>query len=111
MRTAAEGTESWALRADMQFLQRLWEAVQDKSARARTGELIYADLPLELRVLRDFVGDDMEKVRVDSRESCERLRSFAEKFVPEMLARIEHYPGDRPLFDLKSRKRWVEKYP
>ncbi|MCB1715396.1 MAG: ribonuclease G [Candidatus Competibacteraceae bacterium] len=109
VRTAAEGTESWALRADMQFLQRLWEAVQDKSARARTGELIYADLPLELRVLRDFVGDDMEKVRVDSRESCERLRSFAEKFVPEMLARIEHYPGDRPLFDLYGVEDEIQK--
>ena len=100
VRTAAEGTESWALRADMQFLQRLWEAVQEKAVHARTGELIYEDLPLELRVLRDFVGDDVEKVRIDSRESCERLRSFAEKFVPEMLPRIEHYPGDRPLFDL-----------
>ncbi len=100
VRTAAEGTESWALRADMQFLQRLWESIQERATLAETGELIYEDLPLELRVLRDFVGDEVEKVRIDSREGYERLRSFAEKFVPRMLSRIEHYPGERPLFDL-----------
>ncbi|MDX1604815.1 MAG: ribonuclease G [Candidatus Competibacterales bacterium] len=102
VRTAAEGTESWALRADMQFLQRLWESIQERAVTAGTGEMIYEDLPLELRVLRDFVGDDVEKVRIDSREGFERLRSFAQKFVPEMLPRIEHYPGERPLFDLYS---------
>ena len=100
VRTAAEGTESWALRADMQFLQRLWESIQEKAVSARTGELIYEDLPLELRVLRDFVGDELEKVRIDSHAGFERLSGFAAKFVPEMLARIEHYRGDRPLFDL-----------
>ncbi len=100
VRTAAEGTESWALRADMQFLQRLWESIQQRAREARSGELIYEDLMLELRVLRDFVGDNVEKVRVDSRESFERLERFAGKFVPEMLPRIEHYPGERPIFDL-----------
>ncbi|MGF1528620.1 MAG: ribonuclease G [Candidatus Competibacterales bacterium] len=100
VRTAAEGTESWALRADMQFLQRLWESIQERAAEAISGELIYEDLPLELRILRDFVGDEISKVRIDSREACDRVVSFAGKFVPQMLSRIEHYPGDRPIFDL-----------
>ncbi len=100
VRTAAEGTESWALRADMQFLQRLWEAIQDRAERAIPGDVIYEDLAQELRVLRDFVGTEVEKVRVDSHEGFVRLKSFAEKFVPEMLPRIDHYSGERPLFDL-----------
>jgi ribonuclease G len=100
VRTAAEGTESWALRADMQFLQRLWEAIQDRAERAIPGDAIYEDLSQELRVLRDFVGTEVEKVRVDSHEGFVRLKSFAEKFVPEMLPRIDHYLGERPLFDL-----------
>lgn len=109
VRTAAEGTESWALRADMQFLQRLWEAVQEKASQASAGDLIYADLPLELRVLRDFVGDEVEKVRIDSAQAYARLHSFAEKFVPDMLARIEQYRGERPLFDVYSIEDEIQK--
>lgn len=109
VRTAAEGTESWALRADMQFLQRLWESIQQRSERAVPGDVIYEDLPQDLRVLRDFVGSEMEKVRIDSREGFERLSSFAQKFLPEMLPRIEHYPGERPLFDLYNIDDEIEK--
>ena len=100
VRTAAEGAESWALRADMQFLQRLWEAIRERAQSARPGELIYEDLPLELRILRDLVGAELEKIRIDSHEACSRVLRFAGKFVPEMLPRIEHYPGERPIFDL-----------
>ena len=109
VRTAAEGTESWALRADMQFLQRLWESIQERAREADCGEVIYEDLPLVLRVLRDFVGDEVEKVRIDSRDSHERVLNFAEKFVPEMLPRIEHYPGERPIFDLYGIEDEIQK--
>jgi ribonuclease G len=100
VRTAAEGVEPWALRADMQFLQRLWEAIQERARESRSGERIYEDLSLELRVLRDFIGDNVDRVQVDSWESYDRLRRFAEKFVPDMLPRVGHYPGERPIFDL-----------
>ncbi len=100
VRTAAEGAEPWALRADMQFLQRLWESIKERAKESRSGEVVYEDLPLVLRVLRDFVGDNVEKVRIDSRESFDRVQRFAGKFVPEMLPRIKHYPGERPIFDL-----------
>jgi ribonuclease G len=84
----------------MQFLQRLWESIQQRARESHAGELIYEDLVLELRVLRDFVGDNVDRVQVDSRESYDRLRHFAEKFVPDMLPRLGHYPGERPIFDL-----------
>ncbi len=109
VRTAAEGAEGWALRADMQFLQRLWESVKERSAEVRCGDVIYEDLPLELRILRDFVDDGMEKVRIDSREAYDRVVRFAGKFVPEMLPRIEHYSGERPIFDLYNIEDEIQK--
>ncbi|TCO83003.1 RNAse G [Plasticicumulans lactativorans] len=100
VRTAGEGVEAPALRADMAFLQKLWASIQERARETRPGTVIHEDLPLVLRVLRDFVGGNVEKVRVDSRETHERLLTFAERFVPEMRPRIEHYPGERPIFDL-----------
>ncbi|MFO7642014.1 MAG: ribonuclease G [Candidatus Competibacteraceae bacterium] len=100
VRTAAEGAENWALRADMQFLQRLWGSIQERIRETGGIAALYEDLPLVLRVLRDFVGDNVEKVRIDSRETCQRMLEFADKFVPEMVSRLEHYPGERPIFEL-----------
>ena len=100
VRTAAEGAEAWALRADMQFLQRLWSSIQDRIRETSGMIALYENLPLVLRVLRDFVGANVEKVRIDSRETCQRMLQFADKFIPEMVTRLEHYPGERPIFEL-----------
>ncbi len=100
VRTAAEGAESGALRADMQFLQRLWDSIRERIRDTTGVGALYEDLPLVLRVLRDFIGDGVEKVRIDSRETCQRMLAFADKFVPEMGPRLEHYPGERPIFEL-----------
>lgn len=109
VRTAAEGAEPWAIRADMQFLRRLWESIQERWKESQDIEAVYEDLPLGLRILRDFVGANVEKVRIDSQEVCERMQRFAEKFIPEMLPRIEYYPGDRPIFDLYNIEDEIEK--
>ena len=100
VRTAAEGAESEALQADMQFLQRLWSSIRERIKETSGILTLYEDLPLVLRVLRDFIGDNVEKVRIDSRETCQRMLEFADKFVPEMGPRLEHYPGERPIFEL-----------
>lgn len=100
VRTAAEGAPPEALYADMQFLQRLWEAINDRIRQDSGVGPLYEDLPLVLRVLRDFVGGSVEKVRIDSRETCQRMLEFADKLVPEMVPRLEHYPGERPVFEL-----------
>ena len=93
----------------MQFLQRLWASIQERASQARCGEVIYEDLPLPLRVLRDFVGAEVEKVRLDSRETYEKVLHFADQFVPEMLPRIEYYPGERPIFDLYNIEDEIQK--
>ncbi len=99
-RTAAEGVDEAALRADMLFLQKMWNSIAQRIKTVKVKTLLHEDLPLGMRVLRDLQRNRVEKIRVDSRESHARLHKFAKEFVPESLPLIEHYAGERPLFDL-----------
>jgi ribonuclease G len=109
VRTAAEGADAQALRADMRFLEKLWEAVGETAKRAHSGELVHEGLALPLRVLRDLVTPDMERVRVDSESACERMREFAERFIPNMATKIEWYSEPRPIFDLYGVEDEIER--
>jgi len=100
VRTNAEGQAHEALAEDVAYLGKLWQSLKDNIARAGVGERVYEDLSLPLRALRDLMRRDVEKVRVDSRETFERLLNFTGQFMPELAERIEHYPGERPIFDL-----------
>ncbi|MFC4728594.1 ribonuclease G [Coralloluteibacterium thermophilus] len=100
VRTNAEGQGEPALAEDVDYLLRAWELVQVGSQRARAGQRIYEDLPLPLRALRDLLNSDIEKVRVDSLDTFERMCDFASQFTPDLADRLEHYPGDVPIFDL-----------
>jgi len=108
-RTAAEAACADALRADMKFLALLWESIQSRAAEARPRELIHQDLPLALRALRDLVGPEVEKVRIDSYETWQRATQFVENFIPDTGVRIEYYPGERPIFDLYSVEDEIQK--
>ena len=100
VRTAAEGADAAALETDMHFLEKMWCGLQERLPAAPRGSVVHEDLPLTLRTLRDMMGADVEKVRIDSRTSYEQMVKFAEKYVPEVRDRIEYYPGERPIFDL-----------
>jgi ribonuclease G len=100
VRTNAEGAGDDALRSDVAYLEKLWDSLAGPIKDSKPGTLIYEDLPLFLRVLRDMRKSQIEKVRIDSRETEERAQSFAAQFIPELATRIEHYPGERPIFDL-----------
>ena len=100
LRTNAEGQSAESLADDVAYLNKLWESVQAGIEGSRVGERIYEDLSLPLRAVRDLMRTDVEKVRIDSRETYDRTLAFARQFVPELAERIEHYPGERPIFDL-----------
>ncbi|MDD3609717.1 MAG: ribonuclease G [Halothiobacillaceae bacterium] len=100
VRTVTEGIEAEPLRRDLNFLRRLWEGIRERAVMAPAGSLVHEDLPVVLRTLRDLVGANIEKVRLDSRETYHRAVQFAERMVPEILPLIEHYPGERPIFEL-----------
>ncbi|MEM9057393.1 MAG: Rne/Rng family ribonuclease, partial [Pseudomonadota bacterium] len=102
VRTAAEGAGAEAVRADMLFLRKLWGVIRDKALRAKPGRLVYADLPLPLRLLRDVLGDDVEAIKVDDRETFDTMRDFVNVFMPQIAGIVELYGGQRPIFDLHN---------
>jgi ribonuclease G len=108
-RTAAEGAQAEALRADMLFLRKLWQSISEGLATARPGTLIYGDLPLTIRVMRDLLDDSIERVRIDSRESFQRAQEFCARFMPGMQTQLEYYPGERPIFDIYSIEDEIQK--
>ncbi len=109
IRTAAEGAAEEALRADTQFLRRLWLSINERAQGALPDSVIHEDLPLVLRALRDLVDVDVEKVRIDSRETFRRAVDFTAQFVPQVAPRIEYYPGERPIFDLYGVEDEIQK--
>lgn len=100
VRTVAEGVDFHEMRADMIYLQRLWNGVQERAKSARKPTLIYEDLPLYLRILRDIPIDRIENIRVDSTETLNKMRDFVEMYVVELKDRVGLYQGERPIFDL-----------
>ncbi|WP_045857263.1 ribonuclease G [Teredinibacter purpureus] len=100
IRTVAEGASEEDLRADIPFIFRLWHDLADRIKNAAAPDIIYEDLPLYMRTIRDLMRSNIEKIRIDSRESFAKMEKFAEHYAPEIGGRIEHYPGERPLFDL-----------
>ncbi len=102
LRTAAEGAGEEELRADIDFLRRLWLAVERRMKRDTAPSIIYEDLPLFMRTMRDLVRPGLEKIRIDSRESFQRVDEFAKDYLPEIRSKLEYYPGERPIFDLYS---------
>ncbi|WP_455234619.1 ribonuclease G [Thiogranum longum] len=102
LRTAAEGVGEEAIASDLRFLQRLWASIQERVASVGPGEVVHEDLPLVLRVLRDITDTEVEKLRIDSRETFQRVEDFVRRFTPELVDKLEYYPGERPIFDLYS---------
>jgi ribonuclease G len=100
IRTAAEGVDERELQRDISFLSKVWGALLKSVDTIPPGTIVHEDLPLSIRTLRDMVGVDTNVVKVDSRETFQKMSDFARRYIPDLPCRIEHYPGERPLFDL-----------
>jgi len=100
IRTNAEGVDQFALAADMSYLAKVWQTVQERAGQASSGDCIYEELSLPLRALRDMMHANIERVRIDSVAVFEQAQKFAAAFIPAWLNRIEAYDGARPIFDL-----------
>ena len=109
VRTAAEDAPPEALHADMGYLRKLWEFIRQKGLRTQPGSLVHADLPLHLRVLRDLLRPDVDKVLVDHASAHREMCGFAGTFMPHALSRIELYGEARPLFDLHHVEDEIQK--
>jgi ribonuclease G len=109
IRTMAETASDPELAADIDYLRKLWHGIQEKSRDAPPLALLYRDLDLSLRVLRDYVNEETSRVLIDSRETFHKVRDFAAEFMPRAADRLEHYNGERPLLDLYNVEDEIEK--
>jgi ribonuclease G len=109
VRTLAEAASEDELGADLGYLRHLWATIRERSLGAQPPQLLYQDLSLAQRVLRDMVGAGTARVLVDSRENYQKLAAFAQGYMPRLVARIEHYTGERPLFELYNVEDEIER--
>ncbi len=109
VRTMAEAASDRELLADVDYQRKLWKDIQDKARGAAPAALLYQDLNLSLRVVRDFANDETARILIDSRETFQKVQSFALEFTPNVAERLAHYSGERPLFDLYGVEDEIEK--
>jgi len=109
IRTAAEAASEEDLTADMKYLHRLGQSINERMDKVQAPAVIYQDLPLFIRTIRDLIRPQTEKVRIDSRESHQRVMEFVHEFVSEFADKVEYYPGERPIFDLYSVEDEIQK--
>ncbi len=109
VRTVAEGADKDALEADLKYLVRLWDVVQERCRSSVACSLIHEDLSLPLRVLRDLVTGDVEQILVDSEDDFEAMSAFARLFLPNVEPRLTRYNRRRPIFDLHGIEEEIQK--
>ncbi len=109
LRTAAEGIEDDQLLADMKFLKHLWRSIRNKAKETKAPGIVYKDLPMLLRMVRSLDDTSIEKIRIDSRETYDNVLAFTREFVPSLVPKVEHYPGERPIMDLYAVEDEIQK--
>ena len=109
VRTAAEDAAPEALRIDMMYLRKLWEFIRQRGMRTQPGNLVHADLPLHLRILRDLLSPDVDRVIVDQGNAYREMQEFAGTFMPDSLSRIELHADARPLFEVQHVEEEIQK--
>ncbi len=109
VRTVAETASDVELKADIEYLVTLWKQIQESATTAAPQAVLYQDLSLAARVLRDLVNDTTERIIVDSHQTHAKLVEFAQRYTTKAVPILEHYQGERPLFDLFGVEEEIEK--
>jgi ribonuclease E len=99
VRTAASGATEEELRSDLRFLLNLWADIKQRSESSKSPALIYHDLNLVERILRDQVTDNFSAIWVDSESEYERVLRFLQRFQPSLIRRVKLYTKETPLFE------------
>ncbi|MGP8253887.1 MAG: Rne/Rng family ribonuclease [Terracidiphilus sp.] len=99
VRTAAEGASEEELRTDLRMLINLWSEIKKRSDESKSPALIYHDLGLIERILRDQVSDNFSNIWVDSEADYERIVRFLSRFSPSLVRRVKLYAKETPLFE------------
>ena len=109
VRTAAQGADEQELRADIRFLKGLWNEIRTRADNGKSPALIYHDLNVVERVLRDQVTSDFAAIWVDNEQEYERILRFANRFQPALVRRVKLYTKETPLFEQFGLKEEIDK--
>ena len=112
VRTAAAGASARELARDVAYLKRLWETLQQRGDLAKAPTLLYSEADISLRVVRDLLNADVDKVLVNDEAQFERIAGFLRRTSPEMAERVRHYTDATPLLaapgvEATIRRRWT----
>lgn len=99
IRTASDGCTEEELKKDLEFLILLWENIQKKRDRVAAPSLLYSDLDLAFRSVRDLMSHDVERLIIDGEDEYERIRDFVKTYFSKLLSKIELYTDDEPMFE------------
>jgi ribonuclease G len=109
LRTNAEDATDEELADDIAYLRKTWETIRERSLKQPPGALLHQDLSLAERVLRDLTTDSTQTIRIDSKMQFDALTAFGTTYMPGTLPKLEHYKGERPIFDLFGIEEEIEK--
>jgi ribonuclease G len=99
VRTASEGASEEEIKKDIDFLMLLWESIEKKKNKYNSPHLLYTDLDIAFRSVRDLLGHDVSRLIIDSEDEYRRLKEFVTTYFPKLETKIELYEGDEPIFD------------
>jgi len=109
IRTMAETASDREMTADIEYLTKLWRDLTGRAREVPASTLLYQDLSLAQRVLRDMAVEETTSIVVDSRETYARMLEFAGQYTPALVERLSHYQGERPLFDTGNVEDEIQK--
>jgi len=109
IRTAAQGAEESDLKEDLEYLLKVWKGLERKASTKPPPVLLYQDLEIIPKILRDLLTEDVDEVIIDSPSEYSRARNFVEAFIPKLVSRIKHYSGDIPIFEKFGVENAIEK--
>src|SRR5690606_9771958 len=98
-RTAAEGVTEPVVDGEIRLLARIWERPLEKKRQVTCPALLYQEIPLHIRVVRDLAGPSLTRILIDHEQTYRRVRDFVDEFVPEFADRVQLYQEPRPLFE------------
>ncbi|HBS42615.1 MAG TPA: Rne/Rng family ribonuclease, partial [Oceanospirillales bacterium] len=100
LRTAADGVGEDEILADVRYLRRLWRKLEERIKDNPLPSMIYDELPLSQRAIRDLARPETTKILIDSNETYQKIDQFCQQYVPEVAETIEYYKGPGPIFEL-----------
>ena len=109
VRTMAEKASDEELANDIAYLRKIWAEARNAATSACPPALLYEDLTLGQRLLRDLVTPETSRIVIDSRENFQKLSAFAQEYMPQLAPLLTHYTGERPLFDLHGVEDEIQK--